>query len=138
MEARSDSTAVSSSALQSLPAPLCDKAAVGLCLGTWEEQIVLKPTSEFVSGSSRPHSPLQPKKHSCGAPTASMHSQVDSATEHFLRKVLFSLTSNNRLYFPCWKMKPTAMWKCFRKGYLVPKNRYQKSFKFFFFFFQLE
>lgn len=56
MEGRTESTA-----LQSHPAPLCDKAAVGLFLGTWEEQIVLKPASEFLSGSSRPHSPLQPK-----------------------------------------------------------------------------
>lgn len=60
LEAKADSTAVSSSGLQSHRA-LCDKAAVGLCSGTQGEQIVLQPASEFLSGSSRAHSPLQPK-----------------------------------------------------------------------------
>lgn len=54
----------------------CSEASVRISV--WQQQATLT---------------LAAKKHSCGAPTASMHSQVDSTTEHFLRKVLLSLMS---------------------------------------------
>lgn len=103
------------------PAPLWDRAAARLCSGTGKNKLFWRQRQSFrlaAAGHTHPCS----QKHSCGAPTASMPSQVDSATEHFLRKVLLSLTSNHRLYLPRWKMKPTAKWKCFQKGYPVPKN----------------
>lgn len=131
VEVRTDSTAVSSPAPESHPASPPDKAAAVHCLGTREERIVLKLESEFVWQQQGTLTPAA-KTHSYGAATGSVPSQVDSATELFLRKVLLSSRSNHWLYFLCWTMKPTAKWKCFRKAYLVLKNIYQKCFKSFF------